>query len=86
MRYDISINGNGYFDHVIKEDGTLVSGPASSSPVLITHINVIAPGANVTPPQYFALFTLITLLQKELSRPLVTGNLSWQEIVDGAKK
>ena len=85
MQYVISINGSGYKDHVIKEDGTLVSKKDSRA-VLVTYIDVLAPGGSVSNAQYFALFTLITVLNKELRRPIVSGNLTWDEIVDGAKK
>ena len=86
MRYEIQINGHGFVDHTIKEDGTLVSNP-NSKPVIVTHIRVICPGDStaISHNQAFALFALIMQLHKELSRPFVVGAVSWDEIVAGAK-
>lgn len=87
MRYEISINGQGYVDYTIKEDGTLVSGAAPARAVLVTYIRVIAPvdARGINRSQSFALFALLMQLNKSLSKPLVTGDLTWDEIVAGAK-
>jgi hypothetical protein len=83
MIYEVHYNKGGFSDYVIREDGTIVSNNGPVRPVLVTHINVI--GGTATPKQSFSLFALIMQLQKELTRPLVVGDISWDEIVAGAK-
>ena len=85
MRYNIVINGDGLFDHTIKHDGTLVSSAVRGKPVLITDINIQAAARVVSNAQYFALFVLLMQLNKELKTPVVTGDVTWDEIVKGAK-
>ena len=86
MRYEIQINGSGYTDHVIKEDGTLVTN-GGSKPALVTYIRVVCPidAVSINSNQAFALFALIMQLHKELNKPIVTGDVSWDDIVAGAK-
>lgn len=83
MKYQVNVNGKGYHDYVIKEDGTLVTNRGPEE-VLITHICVMSKGP-VTNNQCFALFALIMQLHKELSTPDVVGGVSWDDIVQGAK-
>lgn len=87
MRYEVSFNGSGYVDYTIREDGTLVSGPEPSRAVLVTYIRVLTPinSVGINSNQAFALFALIMQLHKELNKPIVTGDLTWDEVVKGAK-
>jgi hypothetical protein len=91
MRFEVSFNGSGYVDYTIKEDGTLVSGPEPSRAVLVTYIRVLTGSnsnngsASINNSQAFALFALIMQLHKALNNPIVTGDLTWDEVVKGAK-
>ena len=82
MIYEIHFNKGGFSDYVIREDGTIVTNKGSQA-VLVTHINVVGVAANNK--QCFSLFALVMQLQKALTRPLVTGDMTWDEIVAGAK-
>lgn len=84
MQYQITINGSGYHDHLIKADGTIVTN-SGSKPVLTTHINIVGVAARPTSDQCFSLFALIMQLHRELNRPLVIGDMTWEEIAAGAK-
>ena len=84
MRYEIQMNGFGYTDHVIREDGTLVTN-SGAKPHLITNIRVVSDEDRPSNAQCFALFVLIMQLHKELNKPIVSGDLTWEEIVAGAK-
>lgn len=84
MFYEVNVNGHGYHDHLIREDGTLVTN-TGSTPVLVTHINVLASSGTPSRAQCFAVFALIMQLHQELKKPVVTGSLTWDEIVAGAK-
>jgi hypothetical protein len=84
--YEVRFNKGGYSDYVIKSDGTIVTNKGSGA-VLVTHINVLSDndGRSASSRQCFSLFALIMQLQKELTKPVVAGDITWDEIVAGAK-
>lgn len=84
MKYQIIFNTNNYADFTIKHDGTIVTG-AVTKPVSVTYIKVEEVTGDPNHNQCFALFALIMQLHKELNMPNVVGNMSWEEIVKGAK-
>lgn len=86
MQYEVQINGTGYTDYVIREDGTLVMN-SGSKPAVVTYIRALCPidAREINSSQAFALFALIMQLHQELNTPVVTGDVSWSDIVSGAK-
>lgn len=84
MKYQIQFNSKHYADFTIKKDGTIVAG-GGTKPVTVTFINVLDVTGDPNQNQCFSLFALIMQLHKELNTPDVAGNMSWEEIVKGAK-
>jgi len=89
MKYIITLNdaqkNANKYDYVVRFDGTLatVRTPASEDQL---EIMVYAEGEQPSTRHYFALFCLIMLSHKDITKPDVEGDITWDQITEGAKR
>lgn len=88
MKYIITLNDklkNAYnYDYMVRFDGTLAALRKTTSTDAL-HIMVYAEGEQPSHRHYFSLFCLIMLSHKDISKPDVEGDITWEAIADGAK-